>query len=164
MKKFLKKYISTIAAVLVIGSANVATTSAYACSSGFIAGGLCNLGVINNKASENLDAWHAAAGRPLDHAANEGAGAAADIVVPGSGEFITEGLELRDAVRRGESGLPLRNGGFQPQPMPQAMSMPPVRLGNVCVTNVGGYPGLFNPVGTPCQAMTPYGLAIGQVM
>ena|GEM_PF-3545490 len=158
----MKKYISALAAALVIGSVGVATTSAYACSSGFIAGGLCNLGVINNQASENLDAAHAAMGRPLDHAANGVAGAAADIVVPGSGEFVTQGLELRDAARRADFGQPPQNGGFQPQPLPQPF--PQVRLGNVCVTNVGGYPGPFNPVGTPCQAMTPWGPAIGQVM
>jgi hypothetical protein len=39
-------------------------------------------------------------GRPLDHAANEAAGAAVDYFVPGAGEYVTEGLELRDEIRR----------------------------------------------------------------
>jgi hypothetical protein len=123
----MKKYISVLAAVLVIGSAGVATTSAYAgCSPGFIADVLCQTGVINQSTANTLDGVHAAIGAPLN--------------------------QLN----------PLQGGGFQPQPMLQPT--PPVRLGNVCVTNVGGYPGPFNPVGTPCQAMTPYGLAVGQVM
>jgi hypothetical protein len=100
----MKKYISALAAVLIAGSASVAATSAHACSSGFIAGGLCNLGVIDDDTSEDVDAWHEEAGRPLDHAANAAAGAAAEFVVPGSAEFVTEGLEIRDAVRRGEFG------------------------------------------------------------
>jgi len=60
------------------------------------------MGVIDEDTANQLDDWHADMGRQLDHAANEAAGAAADFVVPGSGEFVADGLELRDTIRRGE--------------------------------------------------------------
>jgi lipoprotein-anchoring transpeptidase ErfK/SrfK len=38
------------------------------------------------------------------------------------------------------------------------------RLGNLCATPVGAYPGPFNPVGLRCFANTPYGRYIGNIV
>jgi hypothetical protein len=53
----------------------------------------------------------------LDHAANQAAGAVANYFVPGSGPYVTQGLEYRDMYNRGQ---------WQP---PQAMYAPMPRYG-----------------------------------
>jgi hypothetical protein len=73
------------------------SSSAYA--GGFLADTFVR--PFSPQAADTLDRAHAAAGRPLDHAANAAAGAAANYVVPGSGVYVTQGLELRDAYNRG---------------------------------------------------------------
>lgn len=86
---------------IVFASAGVSSASA-GCSSGFLADLACQAGLIDKQTANNLDAAHAAAGRPLDHAANQAAGAAANYVVPGSGVYVTQGLEMRDRYNRGQ--------------------------------------------------------------
>jgi hypothetical protein len=58
--------------------------------------------IIDEETANDLDAWHEDMGRPLDHALNRAAGAAVDSSVPGACKFVTEGFELRDAIRRNE--------------------------------------------------------------
>jgi hypothetical protein len=50
-------------------------------------------------AADQLDEEHAKMGKPLDHAANAGAGIAADAIVPGSGPVVTGVLEARTATK-----------------------------------------------------------------
>jgi hypothetical protein len=45
-----------------------------------------------------------------------------------------------------------QGGLFFPPPLP-----PPPPAGNICYTALGGFPGPFNPVGTPCNAALPDG-------
>ena len=80
--------------------ASVMTASAPAFACGFIACALRDVGVINEDQRRALDQKHEEMGRPLDHAANQAAGAAANAVVPGSGVYVTQGLELRDQYNR----------------------------------------------------------------
>jgi hypothetical protein len=54
-----------------------------------------------------------------------------------------------------QASAPAQAGPQVPQQMP--------RMGNICVTNAGVYPGPWNPVGSPCNATTPYGLMFGRV-
>jgi hypothetical protein len=98
----MRKRLPTFAAALAVSAVLASGTARADCSPGFFANVLCEAGVIDEDTANDLDEWHEDAGRPLDHLGNEAAGAAADYFVPGSGEFITEGLELRDAIRRGE--------------------------------------------------------------
>lgn len=140
--------------------ASTAVSSALAdCSPGFLANIGCELGVIDQQTANGLDAAHAAAGRPLDHAANQAAGAAANWVVPGSGPYVTQGLEFRDQWNR--------SGGFRPagSAFPGGMNAPiPNRqMGNICYTQAGAYSGPFNLVGSGCMANTPWGMAQGVV-
>jgi hypothetical protein len=62
----------------------------------------CVINQVAPGAGDALDKIHKDLGRPLDHAANAGAGAAADIVVPGSGPAGTGGLEALDAQNHGD--------------------------------------------------------------
>jgi hypothetical protein len=79
------------------------STSAHAdCSPGFLANLACQAGIIDEETANDLDAWHEDMGRPFDHAVNRAAGAAVDSSVPGACKFVTEGFELRDAIRRNE--------------------------------------------------------------
>jgi hypothetical protein len=69
----------------------------------------CIVNRVAPGAGDRLDDWHNRAGRPLDdHAANQAAGAAANYAVPGSGPYVTEGLEMRDRYNRTGSVLPGR--------------------------------------------------------
>ncbi|MFG1342493.1 hypothetical protein [Xanthobacter autotrophicus] len=146
---------------------SASTTAAFAgCSSGFIADVLCQTGVIDRQTANTLDGVHAGMGRPLDHLANQAAGAAANYAAPGSGQVVTQGLELRDQWNRsGGMGSP---GVGMPQPIPPAQSYPPLwaangNFGNVCYTQAGAFPGPMNPIGMPCMAMTPWGGVPGTV-
>jgi len=58
------------------------------------------------------------------------------------------------------------NTPFQAAPDAQqaAPLPPPPRLGNICVTQAGNYPGPFNPVGMGCVANMPWGPMSGTVM
>ena len=85
---------------------------AQACSSGFFADVACRAGLIDKQTANGLDAAHAGMGRPLDHMANQAAGAAANYIAPGSGPYVTQGLELRDQYTRGGFGG-AQTGGFR---------------------------------------------------
>src|SRR5262249_31519431 len=86
----------------------------------------------------------------------------ADRVIPGSGPVL-------DGIHEG-LGKPLERpigAPAAPAPIaaPPVLPMPPVALGNRCATPAGVFgPGPLNPVGAPCQAMTPFGLQVGQVI
>lgn len=137
---------------------------------GFLAGLARDAGIINEQQRRALDNAHAAAGRPLDHMANQAAGAAANYFVPGSGPAVTQGLEALDQYNRmprppGPAGQPggyPQNAGGYPtayQPMPQP------QMGGACYTPVGVVrgPQFYGPIGTPCWFPTMYGPAQGQV-
>lgn len=151
--------ISVIAAAAIFGAAAATPVLAQ----GFIADGLKRMGVINEAQRRLLDDAHAAGGRPLDHAANQAAGAASNFFVPGSGPAVTQGLEALDRYNRmprhpGPAGQP---GGYPtaypPMPLPQ--------MGGACYTLVGVMrgPQFYGPIGTPCWFPTMYGPAQGRV-
>jgi hypothetical protein len=50
--------------------------------------------------AKEFDKKHAEMGNPLDHAANAAAGAAANVVVPGSGPAVTGALEAARAAKQ----------------------------------------------------------------
>lgn len=146
------------------------TTSAFAdCSSGFIANALCQAGVIDKNTANTADRIHAGMGRPLDHLANQAAGAGANYILWGSGPAVTQALEARDQWNRsGGMGAPGAPGMGMPQPIPLAQPLPPVspaswNFGNVCYTQAGAFPGPINPIGMQCAAMTPWGMVPGIV-
>ena len=134
----------------------LATVSSLAIAGGAPANACGIIGCIVNQVApgvgDQLDDWHNRAGRPLDHLANQAAGSAADYVAPGSGPFVTEGLELRDRLNR------MNNGNGAP-----AVAAP--QFGNFCsVLGAGRFgPGPVNPLGAPCNVPGPYGLMFGQV-
>jgi hypothetical protein len=61
----------------------------------------CIINQVAPGAGDALDKMHNDMGRPLDHAANIGAGVAADVIVPGSGPAVTTGLETLDQYNHG---------------------------------------------------------------
>ena len=131
------------------------TPASARCSSGEIANFLCRTGVISQQTAQTADAAHAGMGRPLDHLANQAAGAAANYVVPGSGPYVTEGLELRDQYNRMGNGpvAPAPQLGYAPQ-----VAMQPPPMGNHCLTGRGmGFLPFFQPLGSSCQVATPWG-------
>jgi hypothetical protein len=102
------------------------------------------VGTVLDQANDRL-------GNPVDH----GFAAAVDTVAPGAGSVLEAGWALqRSGALNGGSASP---GGANAQ-------MAPIpAFGNVCFTPAGNYPGPFNPLGMPCQAMTPYGIVFGSV-
>jgi hypothetical protein len=86
----------TLIATLAVLSTLMAVNVGHA--EGFL-GGLINQ-VLPGVGTE-LDKIHDQMGRPLDHAANQAAGAVVDYVAPGAGQVVTQGLELRDRINRG---------------------------------------------------------------
>ena len=109
VRKLLTASAVTIAALGIAGGAHAR------CSSGEIAN---VLGSITGRCdlAQQADQAHAAMGRPLDHMANQAAGAASNYVVPGSGMYVTQGLEAYDQYRR---------GGFNRYAAPPAPSYAP---------------------------------------
>jgi hypothetical protein len=66
---FTKRNLLSVFAALAFTGSSISVASA--CSSGFIAGTLCQNGVINDQASENADGAHALLGNPGDRIANK---------------------------------------------------------------------------------------------
>jgi hypothetical protein len=126
--------VATVASVLGV-TAVISVTPASACP-GVIAT------VLNNCA---LDDAHKALGSPLNNWPN-----VLGLPQNGSGGVLPNNMPLPPIVNN---------------PMGQPPTFqPPVRMGNMCVTQAGAYPGPFNPVGISCMAATPWGPMPGQVM
>src|SRR4051812_20272525 len=87
-----------ILTTLVSVAAVAAALSTPASAGGFLADVFVK--PISPKAAKELDKAHAQMGNPLDHTGNAMAGAAANVVAPGSGAAVTTALEARDAERR----------------------------------------------------------------
>ncbi len=84
-------------------------------------------------------------GNPVDH----GIAAGMNAIVPGTGTALEAGWMIQ------RSGA--LNGGGQGQ-------MQQVAMGNFCFTQAGRFgPGPMNPVGSFCQAHTPWGVVAGSV-
>ncbi len=134
--------------LVVCSMLTISFASVPAHAEGFLAGLARNAGLINEDQRRALDNAHAAAGRPLDHLANQAAGAAANYVIPGSGPYVTQGLEMRDQFNR--SGF----GGFQGGTMPNYGGG--MAMGTFCTAPDGRRfgPGPMAPLGTFCPAMT----------
>jgi hypothetical protein len=131
---------------------SVSLFSATANAGGFLADTFIR--PFSPEAADAADQANAALGNPVDHAA----AAAADYFVPGSGRALEAGWAIqRSGIL---NGAPSVGGG--PIGQPRSFPMQP-RLGNVCVTPAGNYPGPFNPVGAFCVAQTPWGPVQGQV-
>ena len=144
MKKFL------ISAAIVLSS----LASVHAQAEGFLGGliedvcGGCGVG-------RTLDEINANLGQPVDHAA----AAVADAFVPGAGQAAEAYWALRRAQEAAQRGQRIVSNG-----MPGA-AMPGGVMGNFCGTQMGRFgPGPWNPVGTPCNVMTPYGPTFGSVI
>lgn len=157
------KKIAVIASTALISMFSIG--AANACSSGFLADLACRAGVINQDQAHALDAAHAAMGRPLDHMANQAAGAAVNYVAPGAGVYVTQGLEMRDQFNRGGfgNGMGAPVGGPIPVNAPMMPPPPPVALGNMCGTPYGAVPYPLAPVGSFCQVPSQLGMIGGQV-
>jgi hypothetical protein len=144
-----KSFLIAIAAMAFYST--VSTPAVAKCSSGFLANAACQAGIIDKQTANGLDAAHAAAGRPLDHLANQAAGAAANYFVPGSGPYVTQGLEYRDMYNRGQ--LPGQQH-FAPEPHAQPMYRP---LPQPVYAPPPYYaPPMYRPVPQPVYAPPPY--------
>jgi hypothetical protein len=102
-------------------------SAAPASAEGFLASLARDVGLINEQQRQTIDGIHAGLGRPGDHLANQAAGAAVDYFVPGYGRGVTQGLEMRDRMRRQAAGM---NYAPAPAPMPYGSYGAPYGYGN----------------------------------
>ena len=155
---------SLIIAAALVGSVTCGATNAKA--GGFL-GDLVETACGNCGLGRAGDALNAQLGNPVDHAFAAGV----DYVAPGAGRALEGAWAIQrsgvlDGISSGPAGLPAQNagmpsgGGFVPR---NNGSIGPV-FGNACATPVGVFFGPMNPVGMPCNATTPFGLAFGTVV
>jgi hypothetical protein len=95
------------------------TASAQDCSSGFIAGTLCDMGVISPEVARGADQVNHALGRPVDNTIYNGM----DAMVPGSGT-VARAYSNRQRGGRGDRGAPQQNYAPQRSPAPQGYGAP----------------------------------------
>jgi hypothetical protein len=168
-------------------TAIVAANSSFACnlsSGGFFAAVVECAAPSAGPAVRQLDRLNGQMGRPFDRAAAQ----AVDVVVPGSGAVIQGAWELqRSGVLNGPAANQNRvpqapqqvewNNGNNNQQSgrfgrtstanfpPMQPPMPALVLGNFCATPAGMFgPGPVQPVGSSCNAYTPFGPVFGMVV
>lgn len=130
-------------------------TTAHA--EGFIAGGLRDLGIINEETRQQLDGINHQLGNPVDHAITRGM----DYVVPGSGtavETYWQGQRMINNMQNNQGGglspIPVQGQSGQNFQMQQVQQ----QFGQYC--NVGGAlygPGPALPRGAACWVGSPMG-------
>lgn len=132
---------------IVLAGCIALTVSANAMAGGFVGDLIDNVAPGVGTALNRLN--HDA-GRPFDHAV----AGALEAYVPGAGTALETSWAIRDQMGR-------THGVFPGQASPQIQQP---MLGNFCQTPAGRFgPGPLNPVGTPCNANTPFGLVWGHV-
>ena len=141
------KTIKTIVAATLAAGTMFSVGNAAACDltkGGFLAGVVKCVAPPLAPVADAADRMNGALGNPVDHAIAAGA----NVFVPGSGTALEAGW----AIQR--SGV-LNGVGQVPQHVP---------MGNFCLTPSGRFgPGPMQPIGSFCQAGTPWGFVAGSV-
>lgn len=138
--------------VLVAGSTAALAMAPGAKADGFL-GGLINQ--VAPGVGTALDQANKSLGYPTERIVATGA----DQVVPGAGAVLQMGwaLQREQGAQREWPGQPAMQTQYNgPAPAPA--------LGNMCATPMGRFgPGPVAPLGSPCQAYSPYGIVMGAI-